>query len=234
MRNAALGSAVLGRLWSQSERRLPLVLLLAALALVGVVSAVILIQGDLSDVDRWKTLGYPGVLFLSFLGSFAMVLPVPGLIAVCGAGGLELNLIAVGLLSGTGEAIGELSGYAVGLGGRGVVEHSRFRSVMQSIMRRRVLLVTLFVLLFPAFPALLLLYRYSDRLEEWMQRRGMLVLFLISIIPNPVFDLVGIAAGGARYPLVKFLATVWVGKVLKGLIVGYTCFYGVTLMPWVD
>ncbi len=232
MSNEAL-AAVTGfaRQLSRLQRRLQLALLFLAIALIGGVSALLLLSGSVSDIER---LGYPGVFLLSFLGSFAMVLPVPGLIAVCGAGGIGLNLVLVGVLAGTGETIGEVSGYAVGYGSRGMVEGHWFHTLMESIIRRKPLLVTLFIVFLPIFPALLVLYKYSDKLEMWMERRGMVVLFLVSIIPNPIFDLIGIAAGGARYPVHKFFATVFVGKVLKGVLVAYTCFYSVTLMPWVN
>ncbi len=201
MSNEAL-SVVTGfaRQLSRLQRRLQIALLLLAGALIGGVSALLLLSGSLTDVEN---LGYPGVFLLSFLGSFAMVLPVPGLIAVCGAGGVELNPLLLGLLSGTGETIGEVSGYGLGYGGRGVFENSRFRGII-------------------------------DKLEVWMKRRGTLVLFVVAVIPNPIFDLVGVAAGGARFPVVRFFAVVFVGKTLKGVLVASTCFYGVTLLPWVN
>ena len=77
-------------------------------------------------------------------------------------------------------------------------------------------------------------HRLYVRLKDWMERRGVVTLFVVSLIPNPFFDLVGIAAGGVRFPLHRFLATVLVGKVIKGVMVAYTCHYGVTLFPWVD
>jgi membrane protein YqaA with SNARE-associated domain len=61
------------------------------------------------------------------------------------------------------------------------------------------------------------------RLEGWMQRRGWLVIFLFALIPNPIFDFVGIAAGALRYPVWRFLAIVWFGKLLKFLTVAYAC-----------
>ena len=67
-----------------------------------------------------------------------------------------------------------------------------------------------------------------------MERRGTLAVFLVSIVPNPFFDIIGIAAGGTRFPLRRFLITVWAGKSLKGLMVAYSCSYGVSLLPWVD
>ena len=106
----------------------------------------------------------------------------------------------VGLLSGIGEATGELSGYAIGYGAHGALEKRRF-------------------------------YQWTRR---WMEHRGTLALFVVSIIPNPIFDVVGIAAGSTRFPLARFFITVWIGKSLKGIMVAYTCWYGISLLPWVN
>ncbi len=65
------------------------------------------------------------------------------------------------------------------------------------------------------------------RLEVWMARRGSVVLFLLSVIPNPVFDIAGVAAGALRYPVWKFLAVVWMGKCIKSLGIAYACVLGV-------
>jgi len=54
-----------------------------------------------------------------------------------------------------------------------------------------------------------------QRLEPWVQRYGLLVIFILSVIPNPFFDLAGIAAGMLRFPLWQFLLSCWVGKTLK-------------------
>ena len=69
--------------------------------------------------------------------------------------------------------------------------------------------------------------RLYRRLEGWMRRRGWLLLFLVSLIPNPIFDVVGIAAGALRYPLWRFMAVVWVGKLSKFLIFAYSCAYSI-------
>ncbi|MDP6454901.1 MAG: hypothetical protein QF898_16480, partial [SAR202 cluster bacterium] len=61
-----------------------------------------------------------------------------------------------------------------------------------------------------------------------------LVLFLVSAIPNPIVDVVGIAAGSVRYPFLRFMLIVLSGKIIKGLMIAYTCQYGVTLLPWVS
>jgi membrane protein YqaA with SNARE-associated domain len=69
--------------------------------------------------------------------------------------------------------------------------------------------------------------RFYVKTEGWMRRRGLLLLFLVSLIPNPFFDVVGIAAGALRYPIWRFLGVVLVGKGMKFLIFAYACAYSV-------
>ncbi|MBI3954298.1 MAG: VTT domain-containing protein [Chloroflexi bacterium] len=50
---------------------------------------------------------------------------------------------------------------------------------------------------------------------SWMRRHGTVVLFLLAVVPNPLFDLAGMAAGAARYPLWRFFSVILVGKAIK-------------------
>ncbi|KKL08822.1 hypothetical protein LCGC14_2572030, partial [marine sediment metagenome] len=51
--------------------------------------------------------------------------------------------------------------------------------------------------------------------QRWMERRGTLTMFLLSIFPNPLFDLAGVAAGAVRMPIRRFFPAVLAGKVIK-------------------
>jgi membrane protein DedA with SNARE-associated domain len=51
------------------------------------------------------------------------------------------------------------------------------------------------------------------RVERWVQRWGGLTVFIASIFPF-IFDLVGIAAGAARYNFGKFVLYCWLGRML--------------------
>ena len=195
---AAEGSLKLPRLLSRTGHRAQLLALVAGLTIAAGLTAIWLLRADFSDVEYWKRLGYPGVFFLSLVASSTVVVPVPGILAVCGAGSLELNILAVGLVSGVGATIGELSSYAIGFGGSGVIERRSF----------------------------------YKKVTEWMRRRGTVILFVASVIPNPLFDVVGIAAGGTRFPLTRFLITVSIGKTLKGMLVAYGCLQGAELLQW--
>lgn len=74
---------------------------------------------------------------------------------------------------------------------------------------------------------------YYLRFYAWMRYRGGLVLFLASVIPNPLFDFIGIAAGSLRYPLHLFYPVVFVGKFLKDVGIASLCNLGLMhILRW--
>ena len=66
---------------------------------------------------RW---GYLGAFFISLIASATIILPAPGIAVVVAMGG-ALDPILLGIVAGVGSAIGELSGYLAGAGGRALV-----------------------------------------------------------------------------------------------------------------
>lgn len=66
------------------------------------------------------------------------------------------------------------------------------------------------------------------RLESWVRKYGALTVFLLAALPNPVFDLAGIAAGVTKMPVWKFLLWCWCGKVLRMTAVA---FAGAQILP---
>jgi membrane protein YqaA with SNARE-associated domain len=66
-----------------------------------------------------------------------------------------------------------------------------------------------------------------DRLTGWMQRYGVLTIFVLAVIPNPIFDLGGVAAGALRFPLWKFLVSCTAGKVVKNILFALAGYYGI-------
>ena len=51
-----------------------------------------------------------------------------------------------------------------------------------------------------------------------MLRYGILTLFVLSVIPNPVFEFAGIAAGATLMNFWRFLAPVGLGKTARCLL----------------
>jgi membrane protein YqaA with SNARE-associated domain len=60
--------------------------------------------------------------------------------------------------------------------------------------------------------------RYAQ-VEDWMCRYGDVTVFVMAAIPNPLFDLAGIASGSLRFPLWRFLGFAFLGKLLKYTVV---------------
>jgi len=48
-----------------------------------------------------------------------------------------------------------------------------------------------------------------ERLVLWMTRNGNLTILLLAALPNPFFDLTGIAAGALKMPILRFLFWCW-------------------------
>ncbi len=163
-----------------------------------VVAVFIAVGAYLWAIGRFdvESIGLPGVWFFAFIGAASIFVPIPGLAAVCIAASpsVGLNPIAVGVVAGSAEALGELTGYLAGMGGRNLFERNRF---------------------YPRFRELLI-------------DRGGVILFFGSVIPNPLFDLMGIAAGSILYPVRKFLLYVFLAKTIKSTGIAYACFWGVT------
>jgi membrane protein YqaA with SNARE-associated domain len=63
--------------------------------------------------------------------------------------------------------------------------------------------------------------RFYPRVERWVQRWGTLTILMLAVIPGPVFDLAGIAAGTMRMPFRRFLAACMLGKVLRFIAVAW-------------
>jgi membrane protein YqaA with SNARE-associated domain len=67
-----------------------------------------------------------------------------------------------------------------------------------------------------------------ERLTKWMkehQNLAYVMIGLIAFIPNPFFDLAGMASGALKLPIWKFLIACSVGKVLKMLLFAYAGFF---------
>ena len=62
---------------------------------------------------------------------------------------------------------------------------------------------------------------FYTRLTHWMQKNGPLTILILSAIPNPFFDLAGVAAGALKMPVYLFLFWCWLGETIKMLFFSY-------------
>jgi membrane protein YqaA with SNARE-associated domain len=169
-----------------STFRLNLLRLLAIAVVIGISVYVYSIRDQAKELARY---GYPGIFVLSILANGTVLLPAPGVLFVFAMGAI-FNPFWVAMASGTGAALGELTGYLAGFGGQAVVERAE-------------------------------LYH---RLLVWMdlhRRLSYIAILVLAFIPNPFFDLAGIASGTLKIPISRFLFFTWIGKVFKMLLFAY-------------
>ena len=110
-------------------------------ALVGTIAALV-VAYTIGGVQLVKRLGYVGVFLSSVIGSASMFIPVPGSLA-----GITFGLfltpiphvpqpLTVAVVVAAGSAVGELTGYSTGIGGRAVIGNSRIGRLLVALMQR--------------------------------------------------------------------------------------------------
>lgn len=165
-------------------------LALASVALFIVASAVVVYVVGV-DITELEDLGYPGLFAITFIGAASVVVPMPGFAAVAGGGAILDPVLGVP----APIVVGLVAGLAEALG-----EFSGYAmgyGGTPAIEQRRA-------------------YRI---VHGWMRRRGAAAMFALAAIPNPLFDLAGVAAGALRMPLPRFFIAVLAGKTVKSMYV---------------
>jgi membrane protein YqaA with SNARE-associated domain len=70
--------------------------------------------------------------------------------------------------------------------------------------------------------------RFYPWFRGWVDKRGGKAILFFAILPIPVFDLLGIAAGALGYSAHKFFILVLIGKSVKSTSIAYSCYFGFT------
>jgi len=65
------------------------------------------------------------------------------------------------------------------------------------------------------------------RFQPLIEKYGGWAILLLSAVPNPFFDLAGIAAGIAKMPLRTFLFFTWVGQIIKMTTFSLAGYYSI-------
>ena len=100
----------------------------------------------LDDLANWMKsfalqYGYLGIFFISLLGATSIFIPIPSSVVIFILGGLRDSVgnflfepLFIAVAAGAGAAVGELSGYLIGLGGRKVIGE-KYKRKMGILMR---------------------------------------------------------------------------------------------------
>jgi membrane protein DedA with SNARE-associated domain len=167
---------------------------------------------DFSE-QRLKGLGYAGIFLVNLVSTSTFFFPVPGLTAAGQAlivsEATSLGPVQVGLLGGAGMGLGEITAYVAGALGREVAQGrrvggpKRFRDAVEWSARAA---------------------------STLLDRHGMLTLFVLSAVPNPVFEVAGLTAGAVRMRFWRFLSSVMAGKMTRGLALAFLGYYSVHIL----
>jgi len=70
-------------------------------------------------------------------------------------------------------------------------------------------------------------WKAYGRITEWVRKHGGPAIMILAALPNPTFDLVGVAAGVLKMPIQKFLLWCWLGQLIKMTYVAYAGHYSI-------
>ncbi len=172
-----------------NERRLALLRILSLLAAIGISAFIFSIR---NRAEEFTAYGYPGIFLVALFANATVILPAPGL-AIVFAMGSVFHPLGIGIVAGTGGALGELSGYLAGFSGQAIIERMDI----------------------------------YEKISPWVDKYGTLAILILAAVPNPFFDLAGIAAGIAKMPWLNFLLACWAGQLIKMTAVAYAGAYSI-------
>jgi uncharacterized membrane protein YdjX (TVP38/TMEM64 family) len=65
--------------------------------------------------------------------------------------------------------------------------------------------------------------------HTWIQKTGFISIVILAVLPNPFFDIAGVAAGILKMPIFRFLLAVWIGVTIKMFLFAWI---GSTSLSW--
>ncbi len=152
--------------------------------------------------DLVSQFGYLGVFAAALIANTTIFIPIPFELILFGlAASGQFNLPLLVVLSAFGAAIGELSSYFVGWGGKQIFERLGAKNS----------------------------HKWHETVKN-VETQGMALIVFVAFIPFVPFDLIALAAGYIRFNLSKFFIASVVGKLVRYSIVALAGFYGVQLV----
>jgi len=112
------------------------------------VTLTIIVYKFQGTIKQFPEYGLLGIFLLSILNNATLVLPVPTLL-IPFFGGALFNPWLVGLVSGAGQALGELTGYWIGYSGQNFVDSKKVYPKIKGWMKKYGML---FIFVFAALP----------------------------------------------------------------------------------
>jgi membrane protein DedA with SNARE-associated domain len=149
-----------------------------------------------------------GVFVVNFLANFP-VIPIPGLsplgqAVIIRQAAASSTPWLIGVAGGLGMGFGETPVYYTGIAGQ---RAAHGRRVPGPVWFRR---------------SVAWIGRLIDHL---MRRWGTITIFVLSAIPNPIFEVAGLTAGTTRMGFRRYIIPAVAGKIVRGLLLVYLAGY---------
>jgi membrane protein DedA with SNARE-associated domain len=163
------------------------------------------------SVKQMTGYGYFGGFVVSALGGATILVPVPMLAVQFALGGVLqpwfgpaiLAPLFVGLVSSFGETLGALTIYATGYSGGVPLANTTPGQKPGRIQR------------------------WYTRLMRLTEKRGGLILFVLSAVMNPFFYPTSLAFGATRFGVRRYFFIAFAGKLIKCTAIAYAGYFGV-------
>jgi membrane protein YqaA with SNARE-associated domain len=150
---------------------------------------------DLVLALRWvaNTFGYIGIFVASAIMTANILIPYPATI-ISFIAGAAMNPFLVGVSAGLGAAVGELTGYGLGYGGR---------KILLKKMKKKEL------------------KKEWTHMKKLFHKYGGFLVFAMAITPLPD-DVLGMFCGAVHYDVKKFLFFAAAGKIIFYMVFAVT------------
>jgi uncharacterized membrane protein YdjX (TVP38/TMEM64 family) len=192
--------------------------ILGGLFLGGIITGCVFLVYHWEYIVRFQQYGYLGLFIMTIVTGFSIPLPVPYMVFTFTLGGL-LHPALVGATAGLGLGIGGTLLYLTGRGGRRFLPQFDITDPADEAYSSR-------------WSRFLRKIRVP-RMMEFAKRRGALAIFILSVIPNPVFAPVAVSMGAMRFGWWKFFASCWGGSTVKAMALAYLGYLGLgSILRW--
>ncbi|MBA7653010.1 hypothetical protein ES703_60850 [subsurface metagenome] len=192
----------------------------------GIAAACVLLIYYWEIISRFQSYGYFGLFFIGLVTGFTLPMPVPYMVLTFVLGGI-LHPALVGASCGLGLGIGGTLLHLTGRGGRKFFPMSSVFGVANARSSSSEEP--------PPFISRLFRRARIPQIMALAQRRGALVVFLMSVAINPFFAPMAIALGTMRFRLWKFFLMCWAGQTVKCVAIAYAGYLGLgTILRWLE
>lgn len=143
------------------------------------------------ELSRLRDYGYLGVFIANLIGAASLILPTPAAATVVGGGAVLNSFLGIP----TFVLVGIVAGFGEAIGEfTGYAAGYGGRVMIEERPQYQII-------------------------KRWMERHGVITMFVLAAIPNPFIDIAGAAAGAVRMPLGRFFLAVLAGKIIKDMLI---------------